>query len=273
LTNDCNLSCPHCPRSVMVRPVSYISHGLFIKIIDEIVRHPNCYLRLVGLGEPALHPQVREILSAIKSRKIKTEFVTNGYLLDVLDPQEIITSGIDSLGISIDGFDSESYAKRRPGGDYEKLKSQVINLWNARQSNGIKKPLIKIRHVAYPNDSIDDLNRYRDYWFAYADMVGFNKYEPVKRKDFQPPYKSCRFIKWETKITWEGKVALCRFQSNRHVDEEIVGDVKNSTIRDIWLNSRMQEARTLHARGNLDTLEYCKSCIKVQSYGDKTVWK
>lgn len=272
LTNDCNMRCPHCPRSIMTRGVGYMEFATFKKIADEIADHSNCFLRIGGLGEPSLHPDIKAILRYAKDLGIILEIVTNGQLLAVLTPEEVVGSGLRYLGISIDGFDAMTYAKRRPGGDYGSLQDRVAALWRHKQETKSPWPHIKIRHVVYPNDSPEQIEAYRQRWFAYADMVGFNKYTPTGTKAFTPPYRSCRFIKWEIKVNWNGETPLCRFQNNIR-DEEIVGDASEQTIAEIWTNARMQEARRAHAEGHLRTMEYCKACQKVQDPGDKTVWK
>jgi wyosine [tRNA(Phe)-imidazoG37] synthetase (radical SAM superfamily) len=274
LTNDCNLGCPHCARSIMERNIGYMDYRLFTSIADQVSQHPYTYLRIVGLGEPSLHPQIGKILDYVKDRKIKTDMVTNGHLLDIFSPEQVIDSGLDFLGISIDGFDEHSYNKRRPGGDYIRLKTNIINLWNTRKKMMRNRPLIKIRHVIYPNDSEEDLNNYRDFWFNYADMVNFNKYISIKEGHFSEPYNRCRHIKFEIKINWNGDVPVCRFQTRTREKEHLIGNLKRNTIQEIWMGASMEEARTIHANKDFDKMAYCKSCTKVQSPGRcYSVWK
>jgi MoaA/NifB/PqqE/SkfB family radical SAM enzyme len=66
LTNACNMTCPHCHRSVMQRSEGFMSERLFCKLIDEVARYRHCNLCMVGLGEPGLHPKLDTICRAPK---------------------------------------------------------------------------------------------------------------------------------------------------------------------------------------------------------------
>ena len=246
----------------MTRNLGYLDYDVIVSLADQISKHPYTFLRIVGLGEPALHADIKAILGYLKEKQIKSEMVTNGHLLEVLSPEEVVDSGLDFLGISVDGFDTDSYDSRRPGGNYNRLKLNIIRLWDTRQKK--KKPLIKIRHVIYPNDSSEELDKYSSFWLNYADMVGFNSYTPTGKGSFSEPYKTCRNIKNEIKVNWNGDVPLCRYQCNFQ-DEEIVGNVHDATIEDIWLGEDMEEARAIHGTRDFDKMEYCKSCRQIQS--------
>lgn len=91
-------------------------------------------------------------------------------------------------------------------------------------------PIIAIRNVAFRNDS---------------------------------PYNRCKSIKFELKVNWNGDVPLCRFQC-AFKEEEIIANAHQSTLQDIWMSARLQDARQIHRNKNLEQLSYCKACQKVQ---------
>lgn len=264
LTNDCNFRCPHCPRTHnMTRPVGYMDPELVFSIIREIAKHPRSMLRIVGLGEPAMHPNLKEILAFAKIQNVVTEFTTNGTLLEVMTADEIIHSGIDYVGVSIDGFDAASYEKRRVGGNYETVKHNVQLLHEEKQKQKSASPIVAIRNVAFKNDSPDKLNTYKLKWFKHSDLVSFNTFTPNRAIITDGPYKRCHSIKFELKINWNGDVPLCRYQCS-FKEEEIIHNAHDSTLEEIWMSARLQEARKIHRNKNLDDLSYCKSCPKVQ---------
>lgn len=265
LTNDCNFRCPHCPRtSNMTRPVGYMDLELVLSIIREIAKQPRSMLRIVGLGEPALHPNIKEILAFAKSQNVVTEFTTNGTLFEIMSAEEIINSGIDYLGISIDGYDAASYEKRRVGGDYETVKQNVKLLYDEKMKQKAASPIIAIRNVAFRNDSEEKLNTYKLKWFEHSDLVSFNPFTPNRAIKNDSPYKRCKSIKFELKVNWNGDVPLCRFQTSFR-DEEIIANAHQSTLKDIWMSTRLQQARQIHRNKTLEHLSYCKTCPKVQT--------
>lgn len=145
LTNKCNLSCPHChgrrqKTPIGTRPIGEMSYDLFKKLVDEINTYPFCRLLFCGLGEPAMHSDIAKFLDYLKYFRQKVSIVTNGLLLDRFPPEQILDWNIDSLTISVDGFDENSYHQHRPGGNYQQLKANVQSLYEARSKRKSRYP-------------------------------------------------------------------------------------------------------------------------------------
>src|SRR5215469_2704341 len=156
-TNECNLACRHCPRSVMKRGLGFMDSTLFGKIAEEIGQHPSCSGKIVGLGEPALHPQFRDLMSQLRRTRVHSALYTNGELFKVFSPKEIIEWGVGLLIVSVDGLDEASFARIRVGGDYVVLKKMVTEFCRARAKLGFRSPELEIRHVIFPKESPSDL--------------------------------------------------------------------------------------------------------------------
>jgi MoaA/NifB/PqqE/SkfB family radical SAM enzyme len=105
VTDRCNLRCRECHYAYTDTPgfklnqVGDMHPDIFYKLIDEIPGRP--LLSFTG-GEPLLHPQVLEFVSAAKAKGFKCSMVSNGWLL-AARAQEICDSGLDALAISVDG--------------------------------------------------------------------------------------------------------------------------------------------------------------------------
>ena len=84
LTNDCNAKCSFCPRNYEDRKLGYIDIKLFKKLIDEISSYPWCFLRIVGLGEPSLHPKLEEMMNYLGDKLLKVEIATPGEAREIL---------------------------------------------------------------------------------------------------------------------------------------------------------------------------------------------
>jgi MoaA/NifB/PqqE/SkfB family radical SAM enzyme len=108
LTYDCNLKCKYCPwwkmKDIKNFRNIYMDTSSAIKLIDEISSFKP-FIRLFG-GEPFLHPEWFEIVRYAKEKGIFCTSVTNGtFLYD--QAEKFIKSGILSIGVSWDGFESE----------------------------------------------------------------------------------------------------------------------------------------------------------------------
>lgn len=111
-TTKCNFRCLTCSR--ITYPQDHLDKDLplarFVALLEQIPTLRR--MRLQGMGEPLLHPELRSILAYAKSRGVTTEVISNGSLLhrhlDVLPH-------IDSLIVSFDTTDREEFARLRTG--------------------------------------------------------------------------------------------------------------------------------------------------------------
>ncbi len=105
----CNLSCTYCnefdavsepvPATDVVRRIELLS-GLGTGIVT-----------LSG-GEPMLHPQLDDIVSAIRQRGMIATLITNGYLLTSDRIVRLNRAGLDHLQISIDNVMPDEVSKK-----------------------------------------------------------------------------------------------------------------------------------------------------------------
>lgn len=110
VTNDCNLKCIMCLRTEkMTREIGYMDFDLFKKIIGETEASS---IHFSGLGEPLLHPQIKEMFAYAKEKKLEVGLWTNGVNLDENLSREIIEEGLlDYIIFGLDGATKETYAK------------------------------------------------------------------------------------------------------------------------------------------------------------------
>ena len=93
LTRDCNLECRACYRqkSVGMRPVADI-----LEDVGIIERHQRVHTLSLAGGEPTLHPDLVEIVRAVKARGHRVSLVTNALLLT-----DDLLAGLHSVGLDI----------------------------------------------------------------------------------------------------------------------------------------------------------------------------
>lgn len=261
LTNDCNLACPHCPRRFMKRKIGYMDVRLFKRIVDEISSYPWCFLRIAGLGEPAMHPHIKEILDYLVDRALKTEFTTNGTLLMRFPSEEILNWNVDILGISIDGFDVASYSRYRPNGDYNALRAKVIEFFNTRRKMAARFPKIRIRNVVFSDTTPEQIRTFRENWLPFADVVTFNSL--ISKDKCAETFERCEDVLFTAYVRWDGRVPLCGYQLWCG-DIEWLGDLHDCSLRDLWCKERLLEVRNRHAAGDFTGIEFCKRCFHTQ---------
>lgn len=124
-TINCNLACSMCPVSLRKGAYSHddLSLGDFKKIVDKI---PSAlHIQIQGWGEPLLNRDIIGMISYCKSKGIRATMVTNGQLLTHEMGLRILDSGLDAIGISVDGASKKTYERLRPGASFERLLSNV----------------------------------------------------------------------------------------------------------------------------------------------------
>lgn len=118
LTNKCNLSCPHCYMFSSIPEEFEVS-------TDEVLQFLNAYKENGGVnvtfsgGEPTVRPDFETIVLYASHIGLKTRILTNGMLWDS-EKIKRISPYIDSIQISIDGFNEESNSKIRGRGHFQR---------------------------------------------------------------------------------------------------------------------------------------------------------
>jgi len=266
VTERCNLSCPHCYRNRMPWGPHDMELSLFEKIVDEIAKHPESFVKVAGLGEPALHPQILEFVSLLAKSKVTTEIYTNGTLLERFPPQDIVKLGFSELVVSIDGLDAQSYASKRVGGNYTTLRANIARFRHTRDELKSRSPIIEIRHVVFPNESREALRQFIQDWLGFADTVMLCNLQPLtpQPRDISVPmFRRCRSVRRQLFITSGGQVPICGPMFWRGTEEEVLGDLHHATIQELWQNPTMQFIRSCHERAALDDLPFCKNCEEI----------
>ena len=112
-TNYCNLDCSFCNRDEVIGPLKHMSLENWGKLLDGIKHHPIKEAKLMGMGEPMLHPQFDEVCRMFKETFPKCKLiVATNCQYNIKDKFRECMKYIDMLYFSIDGY-KESYERDR----------------------------------------------------------------------------------------------------------------------------------------------------------------
>jgi MoaA/NifB/PqqE/SkfB family radical SAM enzyme len=105
----CNLSCTYCNEyDDFSKPVAL---DVMVDRINKLADLGTSIVTLSG-GEPLLHPELDEIIAAMRSRGVIAGMITNGYLLTPERIQRLNRAGLDHLQISIDNVMPDDVSKK-----------------------------------------------------------------------------------------------------------------------------------------------------------------
>ncbi len=151
LTRLCNLSCKMCgqwgdygiTKQKDIREVKEnFPLDVMKKALDEVsIFKPN--ITLFG-GEPFMHPQIMEIIKAIKQKGLHCLVITNGTMLRSC-AQEVVELGLDELNVSLDGDRSLHDEIRGLPGVFDRIMSGLTEVNRFKKALKKSKPLINIQ--------------------------------------------------------------------------------------------------------------------------------
>lgn len=274
LTNRCNLCCVMCFRSKMKRPLGQMEQSLARKAVDEVKAFPKSIFLPQGFGESLLHPHFTDILGYARSVLPNTiAIITNGTLLK-RDLSSIIVKEqlADAIIISVESADKESYEKIRVKGSFEALEENIAGLFELRQSLGKSKPQVILRGVVpddgHPTHEVlrqkwgsqlqegDEIavNRYQDWVGAVDDSPSFSRPDAMRRDRKRA---GCRRLYDTLTIGLNGDVTPCCYDYELSL---CVGNIKDVSLRDIWLGEKLERIRKLLIHGRCAEVPLCSKC-------------
>jgi MoaA/NifB/PqqE/SkfB family radical SAM enzyme len=105
----CNLSCTYCNEYDDFSPP--VPTAVMIQRINRLADLGTSILTLSG-GEPMLHPDLDEIIAAMRARGVIAGMITNGYLLMPDRIKRLNRAGLDHMQISIDNVKPDDVSKK-----------------------------------------------------------------------------------------------------------------------------------------------------------------
>lgn len=266
--NVCNLRCIMCSYPDMTREKVLMSMDLFKKIIDDAAINNIRQISLSFYNEPLLDPLLFERIKYAKSKGLWVAFSSNGCLLTSEKINAILDSGLDSIRFSFDGAVKETYEKIRVGANFEKTKSNIIQLIKERNKRGTKNPSVAVGLVIQ-KDNYQEISKFRSFWKEVTDevrvwTVDARKIEGLLSKELEIRkskynYPCSRIFNVMT-VTSNGKVALCCLDYD---GLNVLGDLNESTIDEVRNSEKVNIIKGLHLSGQGSKIKLCRdtNCI------------
>lgn len=162
-TNYCNLQCSFCNRHEVIGALHHMPLPKFREMMENIKHHPIKEAKLMGMGEPMLHPKFDEIVKTFK------EYFPDAFLIVATNCQYTIKEGtqlrerfqralqyIDLLYFSIDGYE-ESYERDRAPAKWPRLLTFLEDFRNMERM-GCR---VTCNYVVNPQN-VDDIQKVKD---------------------------------------------------------------------------------------------------------------
>jgi len=113
---------------------------LFTAIVEDILRYEaprKCYLNLWGWGEPLLHPDIFDMSAFAADKGCKVRISTNLEPLKPASIDNLLTCGIATLFIALDGMSDSTHGAYRVRGNVKSVLSLIKTVCSRRCALGI----------------------------------------------------------------------------------------------------------------------------------------
>ena len=265
ITNRCNLACDFCHGTK--RPLGTMPPEDFRRIAEKL-RGETSYLYLHVLGEPLLHPQLKELLAIAGELGFRVCLVTNGTLLHKRREELLAAKSLHKFSVSLHSFEGNGGA-----GDLPAYLQQVwevclplsergvlcaLRLWNegtAPRLNGAVEVFLSQRIgrdvESLPRDARGNRTLRPNLFLERAERFGW--------PDLNAPESGANFCHGFTRqlaVLWDGTVTPCCLDSEGDIP---LGNLLSQPLEEI-LQGERAAAMAAGFAARKPTEELCRRC-------------
>ena len=279
-TNYCNLDCSFCNRTDVIGPLKHMSLEDWGKLLDGIKHHPIEEAKLMGMGEPMLHPQFDEVCRMFKEVFPKCKLIgATNCQYNINDKFRECMKYIDMLYFSIDGYE-KNYERDRAPAKWKKLMrfldqfesvdrhecnvvvNYVVNAYNVydipkidelRVNYNLGELRLNIAQIWDANTKMSDDVATSGYTKHQLDYLKKNYGGKIMGKS-KWDFKDCFWVNNAIYTTVEGHVKMCCMNTGA----EPFGNLFENTIDEIRLMDDYQNVKKGCQTNN--PTSHCKNC-------------
>ena len=265
ITNRCNLACDFCHGTK--RPLGTMPPEDFRRIAEKL-RGETSYLYLHVLGEPLLHPQLKELLAIAGELGFRVCLVTNGTLLHKRREELLAAKSLHKVSVSLHSFEGNGGA-----GDLPAYLQQVwevclplsergvlcaLRLWNegtAPRLNSAVEAFLSQRIgrdvESLPRDARGNRTLQPNLFLERAERFGW--------PDLNAPESGANFCHGFTRqlaVLWDGTVTPCCLDSEGDIP---LGNLLSQPLEEI-LQGERAAAMAAGFAARKPTEELCRRC-------------
>ena len=266
LQDFCNQSCVMCPRNEEGHPS--LPYDLGTKVHADIDRLKGLIqsgaergLKSINFGafsEPLINKRLWELIHFSHScGLVDSRVITNGLLLDKY-VEEVFSSGLVNLFISIDANSEETYSKIR-GKGFKKVLQNLELVIGERERRNLLLPIIRVSFVDMDINQEEKLD-FIDKWKNKVDHIDIQTWSnyrvPASEKELlRERVFECRNPWQRLSITAKGDILPCCDFNGRVL---VLGNIRTSDLQQAWDSEAMREVRENLVNRTSKTCETCQ---------------
>lgn len=280
----CNLKCPFCPRVVDFgeRKEKHMATDVWPLIVAEIKKYKMPSILMDHEAESLMNKNFFNMLADVKNAGVHDIFLhTNANILTRKISEKLIDGGITKINFSIDAATPETYAKRRVGGNFERVIRNVSEFLELKLEKKAKHIRVRVSFVAAEENNHERESFYK-FWskkegvnlITFQECIDFGVFnehdEDNKLTDEELSEKYLEETPFKCSMPWEmpvidvdGNISPCGVPVREKNKDFFLGNLTNGdTIESCWKGEKIEELRDLHQSGNWYLNSTCRACVK-----------
>jgi MoaA/NifB/PqqE/SkfB family radical SAM enzyme len=262
----CNHKCTFCSNEDKRTLKDIVKLDDFRKVMKNITAYLNIEeLGLSAKGEVLINKDlVNIILCSKKEFKIPYVYISsNGALLTEELTKEILSAGLDSIKLSINGIKKEDYYKIHQKDDFEKVIQNLKYLIKEKKENypnlkilisaiiDIPKEIIKNALFDILKEDIKYINEILKYNITFTPK--FENFS-IKPENLKP----CPLVENEIYIDSDCRLGLCCKDYFKEFD---FGSLLTNDFLKLYNSMQMQGIRQMHKKREFEENHFCTKCL------------
>ena len=250
---------------------------LFRHIMKDVHEFPHRVklFEMFGFGEPLCNPNLAEMISEARKEGVveKIDFTTNGLLFNRDNIDKIISAGVDTIRISLQGLDADKYMKVCGVKlHFDKFIENLTYLYEHRGSCKIRMKIADVSIKNVPNGE----NRFKEIFGPIADSIfvehiipmfesvdysddvyknAINGRENVRQGQI---HKVCHRPFYRMRVAANGKVTAACCDVPQDI---ILGDINENTLSEIWRGGVHTSLLKMQLEGKRFQYPVCMNCV------------
>jgi radical SAM protein with 4Fe4S-binding SPASM domain len=267
-TNICNAKCIMCPHTKMQRRMGVMDNEVFELIVKKLKADRISPLAFIlnGFGEPLADKKIFERIALLKKEFPQSvlKFYSNLGLANEDATLGLVSSGLDEINVSFNGYDKENYEDTMKI-SYQKTLENLRRLIAKKNEVGSKLKIRISMTLVSHNDG--DEKKFIKEWSGQVDSVSVNKIhtynnsvEDVSGKN-KINYKKltypCKYL-WNTLVFGvSGDMFLCCLD---YEGEYNFGNIREKGVLEIFYSEAFENIRKKHLENNIKNIKMCANC-------------
>jgi MoaA/NifB/PqqE/SkfB family radical SAM enzyme len=277
-TNHCPINCAYCIWSQMrKRNLASLQEDVFRKLIDDLIRLRVSGIVFTGGGEPLSHPFTRKAIVRAKAGGIDIGLFTSGVPLGKRLCSQILPC-LSWIRFNLSAPDPESYLQIHKVDLFDYVVKNITNCISIRNDHnlkvklGIGSVLSRIQRGPQMIEPLTDLAarigldfiqfkhdlnemgtaEYEDWWVTKA-LPELRSVTQAHRSKIMIEYSEntygrpvrapCFIARKMAAVKADGTVCVCKL--HRDTPSMVIGNINETSFRDIWLNAQRKEIITM----------------------------